>query len=216
MKNIVLFGIQGSGKGTQGKVIAKKYGYTIFETGGELRKLIASGSELGNKIKAIVEAGKLVDTSVIMEVIENFLINIPSDQPVLFDGIPRKMDQKIAFDALMQKVDRDFLGVLIEISREEAINRLTSRRMCKDCKEIYPAFYADDKCEKCGGELEMRQDDSDLSAIENRLDAYKNETKPVIDGYIDEGKMLTINGEQVIENVTAELIEKVENELNRN
>lgn len=213
MKNIVLFGIQGSGKGTQGKIIAEKYGYTIFETGGELRKLIASGSELGNKIKSIVEAGKLVDTSVIMEVIENFLKNIPANQPVLFDGLPRKMDQKIAFDTLMQKAGRDFKGVLIEISRGEAIKRLTSRRMCKNCKEIYPAFYAEDNCTKCGGELEMRQDDSDLSAIENRLDAYENETKPVLKAYLEEDKMIVINGENAIEEVTVELMAKVENEL---
>lgn len=213
MKNFVLFGIQGSGKGTQGKIIAKKYGYTIFETGGELRKLIASGSHLGNKIKGIVEAGNLVDTSVIMEVIENFVKNIPADQAVLFDGLPRKMDQKIAFDTLMQKLGRDFVGVLIEISRNEAIQRLTSRRMCKSCKEIYPAFYKNDTCEKCDGELEMRQDDSDLNAIENRLNAYENETKPVIDGYFEEGKMISINGEQAIENVTSDLIEKVENDF---
>ncbi len=213
MKNIVLFGIQGSGKGTQGKIIAEKYGYTIFETGGELRKLIASESELGNKIKAIVEAGNLVDTSVIMEVIENFLKNTPAETPVLFDGLPRKMDQKIAFDALMEKEKKDFAGVLIEISREEAIQRLTARRMCKNCKEIYPAFYADDTCEKCGGELEMRQDDSNLDAIENRLDAYMNETRPVIDGYIEEGKMIEINGEQGIEEVTADLISELESKL---
>jgi len=212
-KNIVLFGIQGSGKGTQGKIIAEKYGYTIFETGGELRKLISSGTELGKKIKAIVEAGNLVDTSVIMEVIENFLENIGVNIPILFDGLPRKMDQKIAFDALMQKKDKDFVGVLIEISRNEAVRRLTSRRICKNCKEIYPAFYTKGVCEKCGGELEMRQDDSNLEAIENRLDAYLNETKPVIDEYLKEGKMFKINGEQGIEEVTMELIEKLEKEL---
>ncbi len=213
MKNIVLFGIQGSGKGTQGKFIAEKYGHTIFETGGELRKLIASDSELGNKIKSIVESGNLVDTSVIMEVIGNFLANISADQSVLFDGLPRKMDQKTAFDNLMQEAGIDFTGVLIKISREEAIKRLTSRRMCKECKEIYPAFYADEKCEKCEGDLETRQDDSNLDAVENRLSAFENETQPVIDGYIEEGKMIIINGEQSIEDVTAELMDKLEEEL---
>lgn len=216
MKNIVLFGIQGSGKGTQGKIIANKYGYTIFETGGELRKLVASGSELGNKIKAIVESGNLVDTTVIMEVIENFLHKIGEDEAVLFDGLPRKMDQKIAFDALMQKAGREFVGVLIEISREEAIKRLTSRRMCQNCKEIFPAFYADDNCGKCGGLLEMRQDDSNLDAIKNRLDAFQNETKPVIESYLSEEKMFIVNGEQEIEAVTNEMLMKLKKELNLN
>lgn len=213
MKNIVLFGIQGSGKGTQGKIIAEEYGCIIFEMGGELRKLIASGSELGNKIKSIVESGKLVDTSVIMEVVENFLQNVSSDQTVLFDGLPRKMDQKIAFDNLMLKFQREFVGVLINISREEAIKRLTSRRICKECKEIYPAFYAEEKCAKCGGELEMRQDDTNLDAIENRLDAFQNETKPVIEGYRQEEKMVIIDGEQKIEDVTSEMLSKLKDDL---
>ena len=82
--------------------------------------------------------------------------------------------------------------------------------MCQDCKEIYPAFYADDKCEKCEGTLEMRQDDSNLDAIENRLDTYTNETLPVINGYIEEGRMIEINGEQRIEDVTSELMKRLE------
>lgn len=213
MKNIVLFGIQGSGKGTQGKIIAEEYGCMIFEMGGELRKLISSGSELGNKIKSIVESGKLVETSVIMEVVENFLQNVSNDQVVLFDGLPRKMDQKIAFDDLMFKFQREFVGVLIDISREEAIKRLTSRRICKECKEIYPAFYAEEKCSKCGGKLEMRQDDTNLDAIENRLDAFQNETKPVIEGYIQEEKMVIIDGEQKIEDVTSEMLDKLKDAL---
>lgn len=210
MKNIVLFGIQGSGKGTQGKIIAEKYGLQVFETGGELRKLIASGSQLGNKIKAIVEAGKLVDTTVIMEVVHAFLSKVQSGHFVLFDGLPRKMDQKIAFDDLMQKEGKDFVGVLIEISQAEAKTRLTSRRGCKRCREIYPAFYTEPVCEKCGGELEIRKDDSNLEAIENRLSAYQNETLPVIEAYQKSGKMIVINGEQPIENVTRELLEKLE------
>lgn len=213
MNNIVLFGIQGSGKGTQGKFIAEKYGLHVFETGGELRKLIASGSDLGNKIKTIVESGKLVDTSIIMEAIQSFLTNLPQDTPVLFDGLPRKMDQKIAFDNLMQNVDKDFLGVLIEISSDEAIKRLTARRGCKQCREIYSAFYEGETCEKCGGELEVRKDDSNLEAIENRLKAYRDETLPVIEEYKAQGKMLVINGEQAIEKVTEELLEKLEERL---
>lgn len=209
-KNILLFGIQGSGKGTQGKFIAEKYNLVTFETGGELRKLIASGSDLGNKIKAIVESGKLVDTSVIMEVVENFLNSIPANQLVLFDGIPRKMDQKIAFDNLMQKLGRDYLGVLINISETEAIKRLTARRMCKSCKEIYAAFFQGNACEKCGGELEIRKDDSNLEAIENRLQAYREETLPVIEAYQSKGKLVVVNGEQPIEVVTAEMFQKLE------
>lgn len=208
-KNVILFGIQGSGKGTQGKFIADKYALRMFETGGELRHLIASGSDLGNKIKSIVEAGKLVDTVVIMEVVENFLNQIDSNEAVLFDGIPRKLDQKIAFDEVMLKKGRDFIGVLIEISEDEAIKRLTSRRMCKSCKEIYPAFYAQSQCEKCDGELEIRKDDSNLEAIRNRLDAFRTETMPVIEMYKNQGKMIVINGEQPIENVTAEMLEKL-------
>ena len=129
------------------------------------------------------------------------------------DGLPRKMDQKKAFDELMRNVKREYIGILIKISQSEAEKRLTSRRACKVCKEIYPAFYSQDVCEKCAGELIVRQDDSDIEAIKNRLHAFQAETMPVIESYCDAMKMIIIDGEQSIGKVTEDLIIKMDKKL---
>ncbi len=196
--------MQGSGKGTQGKLLAERHDLTVFETGGALRKLAQEDSELGQKVKSIIEAGKLVPNEVVMEIIEDFMGKLPEGKTVLFDGIPRKMEQAETFDALMEKLGREFMGVLIEISEDVAMERLTTRRLCGDCKEVYPSKYEKDSCEKCGGELVTRKDDN-AEAIQTRLKAYAEETMPVIEKYVAAGKMLKVNGAQAIEDVDTEL-----------
>lgn len=199
--DLVLFGRQGSGKGTQGKFFAERYDLITFVTGDELRRLSTENSDLGRKIKSIIEAGHLVPNEVVMEIIENFMKNLPTGKAVLFDGIPRKTEQAESFNALMQKLGREFTGVLIEIDEKTAIHRLTSRRMCSKCKAIYPAKYDKAVCEECGGALEIRRDDANMDAIRTRLDAYENETVPAINMYRAMNKIIEINGEQDIEKV---------------
>ncbi|OIP81625.1 hypothetical protein COW94_03850 [Candidatus Peregrinibacteria bacterium CG22_combo_CG10-13_8_21_14_all_44_10] len=202
--DIILFGMQGSGKGTQGKLIAQRHNLSVFETGAELRKLAQDDSELGQKIKAIIEAGNLVPNEVVMEIIENFMHKLPEGSTVLFDGIPRKMEQAETFDTLMTRLGRDFKGILIEISEEVAMQRLTTRRICEKCKEVYPAKYEALSCEKCGGTLVTRQDDN-ADAIKTRITAYTDETMPVIKKYESKGKIIRVNGEQDIQEVDTEL-----------
>lgn len=210
--DLVFFGMQGSGKGTQGKLIAERHGLQVFETGAELRKLAQEDSELGRKVKEIIEAGHLVSNEVVMEIIENFAKNIPEGTNVLFDGIPRKMEQKETFDALMEKLGRDFMGVLIKISEDTAMKRLTTRRICEGCKAVYPAVYEGNSCEKCGGNLITRSDDN-ADSIKTRLEAYSNETLPVIEKYLADGKMLEVNGEGSIEEVDKILEETLEGKI---
>ena len=208
--DLALFGIQGSGKGTQGKRIAEKYGMKIFETGGELRRLAAENSPLGLKIKAIINAGHLVPTDVVMEIIENFLEEVRSDDRVLFDGIPRSKEQMTAFNKLMEKHERDFKGVLINIPKEMAMDRLLSRQICSKCKAVFPASYSKDQCAKCEGELTKRADDNEES-IKTRLTAYENETMPVIESYKANQQIIDINGTGTIE----EVFELVQEELDK-
>lgn len=210
--DIVLFGIQGSGKGTLGKVIADKYGFQVFETGNELRKLSQEDSELGRKVKSIVEAGKLVPNDVVMDIIENFMNHLPAGKKVIFDGIPRKLVQAETFDALLSKLGRDFTAILIDVREETAIKRLTSRRLCEKCKAVYPASYNKDACEKCGGKLVTRTDDNPES-IKTRVHAYFNETMPVIERYRQAGKMITMNGDRNIEDATSEILQIFERDL---
>src|SRR3989338_7590382 len=111
--DIVLFGIQGSGKGTQAKKLAAEFGYDIFEAGGELRKIVATGSDLGNTVKAYIDLGHLVPFEIIMRVVKEAIAERPKDQKILFDGIPRDDAQMKSFDAIMKDAGREFRGIHI-------------------------------------------------------------------------------------------------------
>jgi adenylate kinase len=206
--DIILFGMQGSGKGTQGKILAEKYGLKVFDMGGALRSMIASGSELGNKIKDTVESGNLVNDDIIMEVVESFLANEAKGHAVLFDGIPRTMIQAEKLLGLLSSHGRDAFALDIKISEAEAVKRLTSRRMCVNCKEIYPAFFKGGICSACGGTLISRTDDSNLDSIHQRLHNFEVETLPVIGLFYKKDRLIEVDGEQDIPDVTEEMIDK--------
>ena len=210
--DIVLFGIQGSGKGTLGKMIEVKYGFEVFETGSQLRKLSMENSDLGSKIKSIMEAGHLVPNEVVMDIVENFMERLASGKKALFDGVPRKMIQAETFDALMNKFQRNFMGILIDVPKEVVLKRLITRRVCQKCKAVYPAFYKGEKCEMCQGNLVTRTDDNPES-IKTRIDAYYSETMPVIERYKQADKLIIMNGNQSIEAAGKDILETVGNLL---
>ncbi len=179
--DLILFGMQGSGKGTQGQELIKEFGLANFEMGAELRAAVASGSELGNKVKGIIEAGDLVDDDTIMAIVDEKLHSVPKDQAILFDGIPRTKVQAEKLLEVLNANGRDAFGVFINVSEEECITRMLGRG---------------------------RQDDTE-ETIRRRLDNYVVNTVPVIDGFKERDRLIEIDGEQTIEQVTAEMIEKV-------
>ena len=204
--DLIFFGMQGAGKGTLGKTVAAKYGMTIFETGEALRKLAKEESELGKKIKSIIEAGHLVPNEVVMEIVEDFMNKLEKDSPILFDGIPRKIEQAKSLNTLLNNHSRNYKAVLIDIKEDTAMERLTTRRICKTCKSVYPSNYKEPKC-ACDGELVTREDDNP-EAIRTRLEAFKNETLPAIEMYQD--KLIKIDGEPSIEIVEKDAIETLD------
>ncbi|MBT4917387.1 nucleoside monophosphate kinase [Candidatus Peregrinibacteria bacterium] len=195
--DLIFFGMQGAGKGTLGKYVAEKYGLEVFETGGALRTLAQEDSELGKKVKETIESGQLVSDELVMEIVEDFLGKLPEGKNMIFDGIPRTSHQAELLMALLDKYERQYKAVLIDIAKDTALTRLTTRRVCKDCKTVYAVNHEGDNC-KCGGELMTRADDNP-EAIQKRLDTYENETVPAINKFED--KLIKINGEPVIEKV---------------
>lgn len=189
--------MQGAGKGTLGKFVATKYGLEIFETGGALRTLAQEESDLGKKVKQTIESGQLVSNELVMEIVEDFMNRLPEGKNILFDGIPRTSDQAQLLMDLLDKHTRQYKAVLIDIAKETALTRLTTRRVCKECKAVYAVNYEKDNCE-CGGELMTRADDNP-EAIQKRLDTYENETVPAIEKFAD--KLIKIDGEPAIEKV---------------
>lgn len=196
-------------------MIAERCGLDVFEAGGELRKISAEDSELGRKVKSIIEAGHLVPTEVVMEIVANFLHRLPIGAAALFDGIPRSDDQQKQFDALMEKEGRDFKGLYIDLTEAQAMHRLTTRRICTKCKEVFPAFYDKDKCEKCGGDLITRSDDTP-DAIKIRLSTFTGKTLPVIRDYEKRGKILKVDGDQAIEKVSSDIVAVLKPHFNVN
>jgi adenylate kinase len=207
--DLILFGIQGSGKGTQGKVLKEHFNMAYFETGAQLRKLASEESALGHKVKEIIEAGHLVPNEIVMEIVEDFLSKVPNGKSIIFDGIPRKIVQAESLAKLLDQNNREYKAVILDLSEEEALNRLTKRRICSDCKEVYPASYKEQACEKCKGKLITRTDDN-AESIKVRIEAFINETLPVIKMYEEKGLLIKINGEQEIDEVTKELIETLD------
>ena len=185
--DLVFFGIQGSGKGTQAKRLAEEFNYYIFEAGGELRSMAASGTELGNTVKAYIDEGHLVPFEIIMEVVKEAIAAQPADQKIIFDGIPRDEDQMKAFDDIMSEARREFRCVNIAIIKEEAFNRILDR-----------------------AEKEGRADDADEEKIRRRMGLFLGKTMPVINSYTNQGKMIEVDGAGSIDEVYEALKEALE------
>jgi adenylate kinase len=132
-KDLILVGKQGSGKGTQAKILAKKLGFKIFETGAALRNIAQQDTPLGREVLDITSRGDLVSNDIVMQIVEDFLNELEENTPVIFDGIPRSEVQRQSLEDLLNKNSRDFLVIEIKLSNEEALNRLLIRAKCNDC-----------------------------------------------------------------------------------
>ena len=186
MKDLILVGIQGSGKGTQAKILAAEKGYQIFETGGALRTLRQEDSDLGRKIKSIIDAGDLVPNDIVMEIVRDAIDHkLDPSKPIIFDGIPRFEEQRVTFEALLSDLGREFLVVEISLDDEEAFVRLMKR-----------------------AEIEGRADDNPES-IRKRIGLFHEETQPLLEIWRDAGKVVVVNGDQSVEDVSAEIINKL-------
>ncbi|MFH0769886.1 MAG: nucleoside monophosphate kinase [Candidatus Peregrinibacteria bacterium] len=182
--DLVFFGIQGCGKGTQAKKLAAEFGYDIFEAGGELRSIAATGSALGETVKSFIDVGKLVPFEIIMQVVKEAILARPKTQKILFDGIPRDRDQMEAFDAILREVGRDFTCVHFLLSKEEALKRILGR-----------------------AKAEGRADDANTEIIIRRMETFEQKTLPVIDAYGRQGKVIEVDSGGTVEEVYAKLKE---------
>ncbi len=176
--DLVLFGIQGSGKGTQAKLLAKEFGYHIFETGGELRKIAASGTDLGNTVKSYIDAGNLAPHEIVMEVVRSAVAAIPKNQKILFDGIPRDLVQMKDFDSVIAEAGRTIQCLQIVVDPELCIQRILAR-----------------------AKIEGRVDDQQEASIRRRMQLFTDKTMPVIGAYRSQGKVTDVDGEGGVEEV---------------
>lgn len=207
---IVLLGSPGAGKGTQAKVISKKFDIPHISTGDILRHEIKGGSELGKKAAGFVESGKLVPDGIIIEIIKNEISRGKSKNGFLMDGFPRNLEQALMFSDLLEQLGISLDRVInINVSKEEIIERLSSRRICTVCKSVFSIGRKNrepEKCPKCNGDLIERKDDK-KEVIKHRLDVYESETRPLIDFYADKGLLVNIDGSGEEKEITKRILE---------
>ncbi|MTI63196.1 adenylate kinase [Methylophaga sp.] len=202
----VLLGAPGSGKGTQGVVLSKKFNIPQISTGDLLRAAVKAGSELGKKAKSAMDAGALVSDDIVIGLIRERLSEADAQSGYILDGFPRNIPQAEALDEMLEQLGQPLQGVvLLEVPFDELMQRLTGRRTCKDCGAIYNIHLSPPKteghCDRCGGELFQREDDNE-ETIANRLKVYEEQTAPLIGYYQQQNKLHTIPGTGDIDNIT--------------
>jgi len=206
--DILVFGIQGAGKGTQAKAVSLALGLPIYEAGAELRRLAAENTPLGEEIRKVIYTGRLVPPGMVLLRIAEYLEHPATVAGVIYDGVPRSYEQAIAFDEMMKEKKRDSLAIDIELSEGKALERLEKRRICSKCQAIFMPDYESEVCNICGGVLIHRADDNS-EAIKVRFANYHKETVPVIDYFRKQGKLLTIDGDQSILDVTKDIFNQL-------
>lgn len=214
MKDIVLSGIQWSGKGTQCELLLKKFGNKIsyFEAGWILRALQSKPNAIWKYIWSIIDNWNLLPDQFMVKIFDLFLFSLEQNKSILVDGFPRQIPQMHAFLEMMKTYNRDYKTIVLDISREEAIKRLTSRRMCKTCWAILNTnLHNCDKCPICDSiDIYQREDDKDIVSIETRIDLFENQTKPVIEHLQKEGVITVVNWNQSPEKVFEDIVTVIE------
>lgn len=207
--NILLIGPQGSGKGTQAEILAKKSGLFYVEIGGLLREAAKKNPVID---KLINVEGKLVPDDVAFSiVIDTIEKNAPGKDNILFDGFPRSVAQyEMLAKWLLEEGKKIDVAVLIDISDEESIRRLSARRKCSKCGKIWnlvtsPKPPTETTCE-CGGELTQRKDDTP-EAIKNRLLTYHETTGRLVSLLEEKGLLLKVDGTKSIDDVTKDIVD---------
>jgi adenylate kinase len=216
MRDFVLFGPPGSGKGTQAALLVERLGHFHLSTGRLLREAMSAGSALGLRAEQRVAAGGLVDDTTVNAIVREALADLPpATKAVLFDGYPRSVAQAKELDCMLQRVHGHGvdLVILLEVDDRDVIRRLAGRRECADCGAIYnihtDPLVDPSQCKVCGGELLQRPDDN-AEAIRHRLFLYHRETKPILDHYAGEGVLASVDARQPVEVIHEILVRAIE------
>jgi len=183
--NLILFGIQGSGKGTQAKLLADEFGYKLFQPGAILRQTAQEDTDLGRKIKSIMESGSLVSTELIMEMLREFLEKNKTEK-IIFDGVPRKQEQENQMSKVLAEFNLTATALHITLTEDKVMERLLKRI-----------------------EIEGRPDDN-TEAIKARLSIFKEETIPVIQHYQKTNNLIKVEGDQSIEEVYQDIVKAIQ------
>lgn len=206
----IILGPPGSGKGTQAKKIAQKFGFLYFGTGDLMRKEAETGSEIGLEFQKIWDEGegKLVPESLVEKFIIEKLNQLDFSRGVVFDGFPRTMAQAEMLEEVFAKRNiKEYAVINLEVKKDEIVDRTSTRRICQSCETIFedPEEKGIKACEKCGGKLIQRDEDKP-EVVKKRLDVYAKQTEPLIKFYNEKEKLINVDGNPSIDDVWANIL----------
>lgn len=211
--NLVLLGPPGAGKGTQASRIVEEYGVPHISTGDILRAAVKNQTQMGLEAKRYMDAGALVPDSVVIGIVKDRLQEPDTAKGFLMDGFPRTIPQAEALDKALEELGRAITKTIVLLVDEDLLlKRLTGRRICRNCQTPFHVLFnqpvTKDVCDKCGGELYQRDDDTEAT-VRNRLEVYRAQTEPLIDYYDAQGVVARIDGAQDPEKTFADIRDAV-------
>jgi adenylate kinase len=212
--NLILMGLPGAGKGTQAEKINEKYNIPHISTGDMFRLAIKEGTDLGKKAKEYMDQGELVPDEVTIGIVKERLSKADCKEGFLLDGFPRTIAQAEALQDLLSDLNQSIDYVLhVDVPKEKLVERLTGRRICPTCGATYHVLYNPPKvegiCDKDGSKLIQREDDQ-AETVKNRLAVNIKQTQPLLDFYEDKGYLVSVNGDQDIDQVFEDIQNKID------
>jgi adenylate kinase len=206
-KVLTLLGAPGAGKGTQAEMLVARFGYRHVSTGEVLREAVRQGTPLGQKVKAVMEAGELVSDDLVSEIVREQVTAPDAPRVFILDGYPRNVAQAKYLEGLGRQIDLYVIDIKLE--EEVAVKRLSGRRYCPGCGKIYNVFFSpsvkEGICDVCGSELKQRKDDAE-EVIKERFRVYHQQTAPVADFYSGRPYFFEIDGNREPDQVAGEMV----------
>jgi len=207
---LIIIGCPGAGKGTQAKKLSKRFGIAHISTGDLLREQIELKTELGLKVENIMHEGHLVPDEIVTEILSRRIKEDDCKNGYILDGYPRNLTQAEGLLPIIGNIDR---VILIDVDDDVIIERMSGRRGCPKCGQMYHIKYNPPKtsgvCDECGSKLIQRSDDA-ADTVKHRLKVYHQDTSPIIDYYDKKGILLKVLGADDIDNITSYLVKTLE------
>jgi adenylate kinase len=202
---VAFLGPPGAGKGTQARELAREWGVPHVATGDMLREAVAAGTPLGRAAAGYMNRGALVPDDVIIGMIAERLRQPDAARGFLLDGFPRTIAQAEGLERLLKDLGQPLDRVVyFDVSEPELLRRLTGRRVCRACQTAFHLVSSPPRtpgvCDRCGGELYQRQDDSEATVL-NRLNVYATQTAPLLNWYRGRGALVAVKGEGAIADI---------------